>query len=248
MTTTALTPAPGANLISCSAKELREIKDYIHKIERDLHSLRAKHERIQRARSLGLGRALGQLPRQPVAALAECWRVIFERRGAKSPSLPALKHRQFSALERRARPSIAAVVGATHYTVLAEIAQRCRVAAVVTLRGCAPEPPLDVQPGTWYSVGPHDYELCLTGVEDMTLIVDPARISPISPWAGVFDIQDMSLNVAMAGLAELVRSRGGKVVFVQAGVGLAPPLLADFQRDATIVGSLAELALEAITR
>jgi hypothetical protein len=242
------TPTPGSNLIGCSAKELREIKDYVHKLERDLHSLRAKHERIQRARSLRLARALGQLPRHPVAVLAECWRVIFERRGARPPSQPALKHRHFAALERRVRPSIAAIVGAAHYTVLAEIAQRCRVAAVVTLRGCAPEPPREVRPGTWYSVGPHDYELCLTGVEDMTLIVDTEGVSPTSPWAGVFDIQDMSLNLAMAGLVELVRSRGGKVVFVRASAGPAPPLRADFQRDATIVDSLADLALDALPR
>lgn len=234
-------PPPGANLISCSAKELREIREYIRTLERDLQAARSTVARQKQARSLRFARALREVRRRPLGVLAECWRIVSEPRGRRAASQPAAEHRSFPALDRRAQPVVAAMAGNAHRTVLAEIAERCSEAAIVTLRGSNIQAlSLAGGTGTWYDVGPHDFELRLRGVQRPTLLVDPRAIAKSSQWFGLFGIDDMRLNLAMANLVELVHEQRGKVVFARTDAALAPPLLADFQRDALVVDSLVD--------
>jgi hypothetical protein len=223
------------NLISCSAKELREVRDYVRKLEADQHSLRVRNGHLNQARSLRLARALGDLRHKPATALLQVVRILFEKSSAKHLNQPALKHRSFAVLERRALPEVAAIAGAAHVTVLAEIAERTAPRLFVSLRGAGPttRPIPDAQ---WCAVGPHDYEVLLATATSPILLIDPLGIPASSAWYGVFEVQDMRLNLAMAGLIETVRDRGGRVVCVRTeGTSVPPLLMEDFTRTAEMV-------------
>jgi hypothetical protein len=234
------TSLPNQNLIGCSAKELREIKDYIRKLELELHATKGKLDRQRQARSLQLARALAGVRRRPLPALAECARVIFASRRVGVQTQSLLRHRGFVALDRRANPMVAAVSQLSHRTVLAEVAQRCSESTVATLRRCGPYPPSSGDDRHWIEVDPHDFELELAEVECPTLLIDPAGIDTGSPWAGVFGVQDMRLNLAMASLIELVRSQRGKVLFLKTDAAKKPVLLADFEQTGETVDAFAD--------
>jgi hypothetical protein len=228
------TPEAG-NLITCSAKELREVRDYLRKLEIDQHSLRVRNGVLNQARSLRLARTLGEIRRKPASAMAEALRILFES-SRTSSSQPALKHRSFAALERRALPEVAAIAGAAHVTVLAEIAERTAPRLFVSLRGAGPTT-RPIPDSDWCAVGPHDYELLLAAAANPILLIDPIAIPLSSPWYGVFDVQDMRLNLAMAGLIETVRDRGGRIACMRTQPDSAPPLLEDFTRTAEVVSN-----------
>jgi hypothetical protein len=233
--TNSATPEAG-NLISCSAKELREVREYLRKLEVDHHSLRVRNGRLNQARSLRLARALGDLRRNPASAVRQVWRVLFENSSVRPSNQPAMKPRTFAVLERRAMPEVAAIAGAAHATVLAEIAERITPRLFVSLRGAGPTARANAG-SNWCTVGPHDYEMLLAVATDPILLIDPLDIPRDSPWHGVFDALDMRVNLAMAGLIESVRDRGGRVVCRRVRSDLAPPLLEDFTRIADIVDS-----------
>ena len=225
------------NLIACSARELREVRDYVRKLEVDQHSLRIRNGRLSQARSIRLARTIGELRRSPVSTAVRMIRILFEGSSSKTPTHPALRHRGFAVLERRALPEVAAIAGAAHLTVIAEIAERTAPKLFVGLRGAEPatRPTSDAE---WCSVGPHDYEFLLLASTNPVLLIDPLAVPRTSPWYGVFDVQDMRLNLAMAGLILTVRDRGGRIVFVRTPAELATPLLADFTEGVEVVSSI----------
>jgi hypothetical protein len=227
-------PASGSNLIGCSARELREIKEYIRSLERDLHTARTKVARHRNSRALRLARELPGIRRSPIRALTACLRIVFGPR--PSMTSETFRRRGFAALDRRALPTVEAMAGVLHRTVLADVVERCSSPTIVTLRDCGPSRPVDA-PGPWIDVGPHDFEVLLAGRDCPTLLVDASMIAERSPWFGVFGTDDMRLNLAMANLVELVRSRRGKVVFTNVTTA-TPPLLGDFLLEALVVDSL----------
>jgi hypothetical protein len=243
------TAAAGENLIGCSAKELRTIRDYIRRLEHDHHDLLVLHESLRQSRPVRLAGALRSLRRQPLAALTEVWRVLFRNRFAHAPTQPLLKPRSFAALERRAQPVVAAFASTSRQTtLLAEIAERCGPVTLVSLRGCGPTLPDASGVVNCISIGPHDHEFLLNGVNAPLLLIDPSAIPAKSPWSGVFDVNNMTLNLAMAGLVELVRARSGRVVFARTEAGLAPPLLADFVRNGETVDTLDSIIEQEVNR
>jgi hypothetical protein len=219
------------NLIGCSAKELREIKEYVQRLEIECHDLLLRIDTLEQARSLRLARAIGSLGRRPIPALRQILRLLFRRR-AQGPTIERLKHRRFPALDRRALPSVTAVAARTQRTVLMEIAEQCEELQLVMLLGCDPRPADPATATKRIAVGPHDYELVLRCVSRPLLFVDARFIPESSPWFGVFGADDMRLNLSFAGLIEYVRQQGGRVVFVRTGDGLEPPLVADFAQGA----------------
>jgi hypothetical protein len=233
-------PAQNANLIGCSAKELREIKEYLRQLEVERHDLLQRVAILEQARSLRLARALGDLRRKPVPALRQIWHLLFGRE-VQVPLTTGPKHRRFPALERRALPSVTAVAPGEKRTVLMEIAEQCEYVSIVTLRGCGSQFADAATSVKQIAVGPHDYEFLLRHVSRPLLIVDSRLIPESSPWFGVFAADDMRLNLSMAGLIEHVKQQRGRVVFARTRDGLEPPLVADFVQSGEVTSDLGVL-------
>ncbi len=236
-------PTPNANLIGCSAKELREIKEYLHQVEIERHELSLRVAILEQARSLRLARALGDLRRSPVPAVRQIWHLLFGR-GVPPPTTRP-KHRRFPALDRRAMPSVTAEGTGLHRTILMEIAEQFEDVPVVVLRGCDRHLADVLKGARTITVGPHDYEFLLRGVSRPLLLVDARLIPESSPWFGVFGADDMRLNLTMAGLIEHVKQARGRVIFVRDPNGLEAPLVADFAQGAEVTSDPAGLLQQA---
>lgn len=224
---------PPTPQIICTPQQLHEVEQYLRALESALHRAKQDVERIRNARTLRLARSLRGALRQPLRSIGDIWRIL--RHPAPQPKNSSVKRRGF-ALFRSPAFVPATVPGMSFFSVAAEIFDHCARRPLVTLHGIGPVRADADCP----DVTPEDFEIRLQGLFHPVLLIDLNEQRPDSAWTGVFDVDDMRLNMSMAALLELVRFKGGRIVFAAVHPRRQPPLFADFTDGAAVRPSLAD--------